>query len=67
MTIWKFSIEGTTVKAGEKSRKKITAQGCNEPFKGRYWCPKLQWFRPESCPFVNKNECETFKTMCGCL
>ncbi|MEJ2689779.1 MAG: hypothetical protein P8130_07490 [Deltaproteobacteria bacterium] len=67
MTIWKFSVEENTVKAGSRTRKKITAMGCNEPFKGRYWCPKLQWFRPEVCPFENKNECEAFKTMCGSL
>ena len=67
MTVWKFSVEGDTVKAGARSRKKLTARGCNEPFKGRYWCPKMQWFRSEACPFVNKNECEIFEAMCGCL
>jgi len=67
MTIWRFSLENKTVKAGRRSRRMVTPQGCNEPFKGRYWCPKLQWFRKEPCPFVNKNECENFKTMCGCL
>jgi len=67
MALWIFSVEEDRVKAGKKSRPKISAQGCNEPFKGRYWCPKRQWFRKEACPFVNKNECETFKDMCGCL
>ena len=67
MPIWKFAIEGNTVKAGNRIRKKLTPRGCNEPFRGRYWCPKLQWFRPEACPFENKNECEAFETMCGSL
>ncbi|MEW6427248.1 MAG: hypothetical protein AB1568_04340 [Thermodesulfobacteriota bacterium] len=67
MSIWIFSIEGDTVKAGTAKRRKITRKGCNEPFKGRYWCPKRRWFRKEPCPFSNRNECECFEAMCGCL
>lgn len=65
MTVWEFSIQGNVVKIGNKERRKLTAHGCNEPYKDRYWCPKLQWFRKESCPFVNIRECENFTAMCG--
>ncbi len=65
MTIWQFSINGRTVTAGEKSRPQLSANGCNEPFKDRYWCPKRQWFLKESCPFVNRRECNNFEAMCG--
>ena len=65
MSVWKFSIQGDIVTQGGKQRKKITREGCNEPFKDRYWCPKAQWFKKEHCPFVNRHECENFELMCG--
>lgn len=67
MTIWRFSIQGDEVEIGDGKRRKLTEKGCNEPFKDRYWCPKLQWFRKEACPFINKRECENYKLMCGCI
>ncbi len=67
MSVWRFTIQGDRVVMGEKSRPRLTRRGCNEPFKGRYWCPKRQWFRREPCPFSCKNECELFEAMCGCL
>lgn len=42
MTVWKFSIQGNVVKIGNKERRKLTPHGCNEPYKDRYWCPKMQ-------------------------
>lgn len=65
MTVWKFSIQGNVVKIGNKERRKLTPHGCNEPYKDRYWCPKMQWFQKESCPFANIRECENFTAMCG--
>lgn len=67
MAVWKFSIQGSEVRYGHKKREKLTDSGCNEPFKDRYWCPKLQWFQREHCPFLNQEECENFKMMCGAL
>lgn len=63
--IWEFSVKGEKVQAGGKSRKKITEHGCNEPFKDRYWCPAMKWFRKDPCPFVSRHECENFTSMCG--
>jgi len=65
MSVWEFSIVGTVVKMGDKERRRITSHGCNEPFKNRYWCPKLHWFQKECCPFANRRECENFTSMCG--
>ena len=67
MAVWKFSVEENIVLHGNTKRQKITEDGCNEPFKGRYWCPKLQWFQLEPCPFQNQKECENFEIMCGAL
>ncbi len=67
MAVWRFSIEGDCVQAGGKSRPRLNRTGCNEPFKGRYWCPKRQWFRKEPCPFICRHECELFEAMCGSL
>lgn len=65
MTLWKFEVTGDVVSYGTKNRRKVTDRGCNEPFKDRYWCPKKQWFSRESCPFVNRHECENFEMMCS--
>ena len=65
MAVWKFSIQGDEVGYGTKKRRKLTRNGCNEPYKDRYWCPKLQWFQCEPCPFLNQEECANFEIMCG--
>lgn len=67
MSIWKFSIQERQVRHGKKNRMQLTLDGCNEPFKDRFWCPKLQWFKTSPCPFVNRNECESYERMCGGL
>ena len=67
MAVWRFSIRGDEVRFGNKNRKKLTKDGCNEPYRNRYWCPKLQWFQCEPCPFINMVECENFETLCGAL
>jgi len=67
MALWRFTIQQNMVHHGGRKRRKLTRKGCNEPFKNRFWCPKLQWFQKEVCPFENRNECENFVQMCGCL
>jgi len=65
--VWRFSVDDGDVRYGDRQRRKITRNGCNEPFKGRYWCPKLKWFRRDVCPFACRRECENFEAMCGAL
>lgn len=67
MAVWRFEIRESEVRYGEKKRLKVTLNGCNEPYKDRYWCPKRQWFRSIPCPFENRKECENYIKMCGCL
>jgi hypothetical protein len=52
---------------GEKKRRRVTAKGCNEPFKGRYWCPRRRWFSASPCPFASRQECDTYRRLCGSL
>ncbi|OKY76194.1 MAG: hypothetical protein BM485_02785 [Desulfobulbaceae bacterium DB1] len=65
--IWKFSISDNKVTSGRRERMQLSKNGCNEPFKNRYWCPKAQWFMKEACPFINRRECENYRVMCGSL
>lgn len=65
MAIWKFVINDKDVSYGSRSRKPLTHGGCNEPYKDRYWCPRKKWFSKETCPFINKRECENFTWMSG--
>lgn len=67
MAVWQFRIISNEVWMGKKRRTALTAQGCNEPFKDRYWCPTKHWFQKSPCPFVNRNECRNFERMCGSL
>ena len=67
MSVWRFRIEGERVRIGDETRTMLTADGCNEPFQDRYWCPKMQWFRRTPCPFTSRRECENYIQMCGCL
>ncbi|HBG49468.1 MAG TPA: hypothetical protein DDW90_08215 [Cyanobacteria bacterium UBA9971] len=50
---------------GKTRRKIITSNGCNEPCKNRFYCPKRNWLMLEKCPFLNLNECNNFVKMCG--
>lgn len=65
--IWSFKIHDNTVTAGSRKRQQLSGNGCNEPFKNRYWCPKRQWFSKEICPFINRRECENYEVMCGSI
>lgn len=65
MKILRFGIWGGRVVFGKIWREKMTLDGCNEPYKGRYWCPEKKWFIKASCPFANRKECNSFKRQCG--
>jgi hypothetical protein len=65
MAIWKFTVTDKDVTYGACNRRLLTAKGCNEPFKDRYWCPRKKWFILEVCPFINRRECEDFAQMSG--
>jgi hypothetical protein len=67
MSLWKVETDEEFISFGEKRRKKTNAKGCNEPFKGRYWCPRLRWFAKAPCPFLNRQECDSYRRQCGAL
>lgn len=65
MAIWQFLVNDKDVSYGNRSRSALTHEGCNEPYKDRYWCPKKKWFAKEACPFINRRECENYTLMSG--
>jgi len=67
MSVWQFRVLANEVWIGKRHRLALTRTGCNEPFKDRYWCPSRRWFLRSPCPFLSRNECTTFKGMCGSL
>lgn len=67
MNVWRVETEGRVVRFGEVSRRRLTRDGCNEPFRNRFWCPKRRWFQSEPCPFASRMECDTYRRMCGSL
>ncbi|WP_243545802.1 hypothetical protein [Pseudodesulfovibrio tunisiensis] len=67
MSVWKVEIRKGEIRFGDRKRRMLTRNGCNEPFKDVFWCPRRQWFRREPCPFVNRDECSTFARLCGSL
>ncbi len=67
MAIIRFSILDDVVRFGASQRRKLTSEGCNEPYKGRYWCPRKKWFNTEPCPFRCLRECENYQAMCGVI
>ncbi|MFZ5774573.1 MAG: hypothetical protein ACOY3Z_03705 [Thermodesulfobacteriota bacterium] len=67
MTVIRFAILDEVVRFGGRERQMLTANGCNEPYKNRYWCPKRKWFNSEPCPFSCQQECDNYQAMCGAL
>ncbi|WP_320170442.1 hypothetical protein [Maridesulfovibrio sp.] len=67
MTVLSVRIEGRSFVVGNRDRKMLTRDGCNEPFKDRFWCPRKKWFMKSPCPFINKQECGNYRNMCGSL
>jgi hypothetical protein len=66
MSLWQVRTQGANINLGGTLRPLKNPNGCNQPFMGRYWCPKKRWFRGEPCPFVNRRECDNFNRLCGC-
>jgi hypothetical protein len=67
MAVWRVKSEGDAISFGSFERKKFNRNGCNEPFKNAFWCPKKRWFAKEPCPFVNKWECMNYARFCGAI
>lgn len=71
MTIWRFKVTGHFVISGDRLKKRLKKDACNEPLKplnqNWFWCPKIKWFRKEKCPFFSKNECQGYEEMCNGL
>ena len=55
---------GLTV--GNFSRQLLTPSknGCNEPYKDRFWCPKQKWFMKRQCAFIDRFECIYWEDQC---
>lgn len=66
MSLWEVRTQGATISLGGRRREVKSPGGCNQPFQGRYWCPRRRWFRAEPCPFANRRECDNFTRLCGC-
>lgn len=67
MALWNVTTSGDTIRFGAKARKTGPSGGCNEPFRGAYWCPSRKWFSKEPCPFTCRQECDNYRRMCGRL
>ena len=67
MAIWNVTTGNGRIGFGGKSRAMPGSSGCNEPFKGSYWCPGRKWFSKEPCPFSSKSECANYRRLCGSI
>lgn len=67
MNVWQVQMDGNQMMFGSSRRPMFSDQGCNEPFKTYFWCPRRKWFRKEPCPFGSRGECDTYRRMCGSL
>lgn len=69
MTVWTVDINEKFAKFGSKKRIRLSnsSSACNEPYLGRFWCPRRKWFMTSECPFAGKSECDSFRRMCGSL
>lgn len=67
MALVEIRIDNNYLIVGDKRKKKLSADGCNEPFKDRFWCPRKKWFMTSPCPFINKIECGNYRSMCGSI
>ncbi len=65
--LWEVRMDAEAIRFGSRSRRRLTHDGCNEPFMNAYWCPRRRWFGPKPCPFANRLECHNFMRMCGAL
>lgn len=65
MSLWQVHTQGASISLGHSTRSLAEPGGCNQPFRGRFWCPRKRWFRQEPCPFSSRRECDSFRRMCG--
>ena len=65
MNLWQVHTDATHVVFGSSRRGKLQPRGCNQPYRGRFWCPGRGWFTDAPCPFRNRRECDCFKKLCG--
>lgn len=68
-TLISITCDFTGLHVGKFERSLLTKDtsvscSCNEPYKTRYWCPKLKWFMTEECSFINRFECELWEDQC---
>ncbi len=63
--IIQFKVSNKEVAIGRKKRRQLTTNkdGCNEPFKNKFFCPLLGWFMNKPCAFTCKRECDNYQQM----
>ena len=66
MSVINISCSKDGLQVGNFKRKLLVPSwdSCNEPWKDRYWCPKLKWFRAKPCPFINRHDCVAWEDQC---
>lgn len=67
MAIWEVTTGPNRIQFGAVASFALDPSGCNQPFRGRFWCPRKKWFSLAPCPFSGRNECDTFRRMAGAI
>ena len=65
MNLWRVTQTPGAVHFGSVTAVALNPAGCNQPFCGRFWCPRKGWFVDRPCPFRDRGECDTFRRMAG--
>ena len=53
----KFKVGDYSFDDGIICEKTKDKNGCNHPYKGRYYCPLKKWFMTQMCDYENMKEC----------
>lgn len=68
--IFQFKVlkDGVHTWNSRKPRMRLSAnaEGCNEPFKDRFYCPKKKWFTKAPCPFESREDCRNVNSHQKC-
>lgn len=67
MAVWEVIAGPGRIQFGGSSCFALSSSGCNQPFRGRFWCPRKKWFLSAPCPFSGREECDTFRRMAGAV
>ncbi len=67
MALWEVISGPNRIQFGTISSFALSPSGCNQPFRGRFWCPRKKWFLLAPCPFASRAECDTFRRMAGAV